>query len=340
MFSSRLSVTQLCDMFRSLRHQLAAGLTVRDSFRQQAKSGNAAVRPLCKRIVDAVERGESLGEVMEREKDAFPPIVLPLIHVGEETGKLPEVMHELERYMTLERDRRREFRRAAMGPVLQMFGAIFIIAIVIYVVGIISDSKNSQPMPIMGLSGPRGSAIFLGITLGTLGTIFFLWKFLPQFFQSGPLFSLLMRLPLVGTAIETLALSRFALGLHLTLDAGIPIVRALNLSFELTDNSVYRSAVPQVTKSLQTGHTLYDSLAETGIFPSMFLEMISSSETAGRVPEMMRHQAEYLHEEATRRIGALVKAGGGLIWLSVAAFIIYAIFSIYGNYIGALQGMK
>jgi type IV pilus assembly protein PilC len=336
MFSSRLSVNHLVEMFRALRHQLAAGLTVRDSFRQQARAGNPAVRPLCKRVVDAVERGESLGDVLEREKDAFPSIVLPLIHVGEETGKLPEVMHELERYMTLERDRRREFRRQAMGPILQFFAAVFIIAVVIYVVGIISESRNSQPMRIFGLAGPKGSMIFLGIIFGVAGTLFALWKLAPTVL--GQMTHVLLKIPMVGTALETLALSRFALGLHLTLDAGIPIVRALNLSFDLTDNVVYRSKAPQVAKSLKSGNPLYDSLADTGIFPSTFLEMTASSEAAGRVPEMMRHQAEFLHEEATRRIGGLVKAGGTLIWLCVAAFIIYTIFSIYGNYIGAISG--
>lgn len=336
MFSSRLSVNQLVEMFRALRHQLAAGLTVRDSFRQQARAGNPAVRPLCKRVVDAVERGESLGDVLEREKDAFPSIVLPLVHVGEETGKLPEVMQELERYMTLERDRRREFRRQAMGPILQFGGAVFIIAIVIYVVGMIAESQNSQPMRIFGLAGPKGSAIFLSVVFAVVGTIVVLWKVAPKLLSG--LTNVLMKTPLIGGALETLALSRFALGLHLTLDAGIPIVRALNLSFELTDNPVYQSKSPQVAKSLQTGHSLYDALSETGIFPSMFLEMIASSEVAGRVPEMMRHQAEFLHEEASRRIGGLVKAGGTLIWICVAAFIIYTIFAIYGNYINALGG--
>ncbi|MFO0867142.1 MAG: type II secretion system F family protein [Gemmataceae bacterium] len=336
MFSSRLSVNQLVEMFRALRHQLAAGLTVRDSFRQQARAGNAAVRPLCQRVVDAVERGESLSEVLKREKDAFPSIVLPLIQVGEETGNLPEVMQELERYMTLERDRRREFRRQAMGPILQFFAAVFIIAIVIYVVGIIAESRNSRPMRIFGLAGPKGSMIFLGVIFGIVATLFTLWKLAPTVL--GKLTHVLLKIPLVGTAIETLALSRFALGLHLTLDAGIPIVRALNLSFDLTDNEVYRSMAPQVAKSLKAGNPLYDSLAGAGIFPLTFLEMIASSEAAGRVPEMMRHQAEFLHEEATRRISALVKAGGTLIWLCVAAFIIYTIFSIYGNYIGAISG--
>ncbi|MBX9678151.1 MAG: type II secretion system F family protein [Gemmataceae bacterium] len=339
MFSSRLSVNHLVEMFRALRHQLAAGLTVRDSFRQQARSGNPAVRPLCKRVVEAVERGESLGEVLEREKAAFPAIVMPLVHVGEETGKLPEAMQELERYMTLERDRRREFRRQAMGPLLQLAGAVFIIAIVIYVVGIIAESRNSQPIRIFGLAGPTGSLIFVSVVLGVVAAIVLVWKAFPKLFGgTAGLTRLLMRIPLVGTALETLALGRFALGLHLTLDAGIPIVRAMNLSFDLTDNPVYRTKAPQAAQALQTGHTLYDSLAETGIFPASFLEMIASSEEAGRVPEMMRHQAEYLHDEATRRIGVLVKAAGGFIWLCVAGFIIYTIFAIYGNYINALGG--
>ena len=46
LFSSRLSLSNLIELCRSLRHYLGAGLPIVDAFRQQANKGALAIRPV------------------------------------------------------------------------------------------------------------------------------------------------------------------------------------------------------------------------------------------------------------------------------------------------------
>jgi type II secretory pathway component PulF len=64
--------------------------------------------------------------------------------------------------------------------------------------------------------------------------------------------------------------------------------------------------------------------------------MVAIAEDGGRVPEMMRHQAEHYQEETSRRLTALTRAASGALWLAYAGFTIYAIFSVAQIYLSGL----
>src|SRR5437879_2035853 len=102
LFSRRLPLPALIQLCRSLKHNLAAGIMLRDVFRQQSTRGMPSVRPLAHRIAQSLEVGDNLATALRSEKAAFPPLFLSLASVGEETGNLPEIFGELEKYYLLQ----------------------------------------------------------------------------------------------------------------------------------------------------------------------------------------------------------------------------------------------
>src|SRR6478735_7402911 len=108
LFSSRLSLPNLIELCRVLRHYLSSGLTLRDVFLQQSSKGPAALRPMAGRIVHELEQGNSLEDALKPEAAAFPPLFLALAGVGEHTGMLPEVFGELEKYFARQLQLRRQ----------------------------------------------------------------------------------------------------------------------------------------------------------------------------------------------------------------------------------------
>src|SRR5437879_4014457 len=98
MFSARLSLTSLIELCRVLRHYLSSGLGLVEVFRQQALRGAPQVRAMCRRIGQSLEEGNDLERALKPEKSAFPPLFIALAGVGEQSGNLPEVFGELEKY--------------------------------------------------------------------------------------------------------------------------------------------------------------------------------------------------------------------------------------------------
>ena len=121
-----------------------------------------------RRILAAVEQGDALADALKREKEFFPPLLLALAGVGEETGQLPEVFGELEKYYLLQQRLKRQFRSQSMLPVIQFILAVFIIAGMLFVIGLINASKPGQS-PVFGIRGPGPAWDFPALGCGHPG---------------------------------------------------------------------------------------------------------------------------------------------------------------------------
>jgi type II secretory pathway component PulF len=338
MFSSKIPLSNLVELCRVLRHSLGAGLTLRDVFRQQAERGAAAVRPVALRIRSALDQGESLEAALEEERHRFPPLFLALASVGEQTGQLPEIFGELEKYYALQQKLRRQLISQSFLPVVQLVIAFGVIAILIFVLGIIGQAHpGSKPPGILGFTGAAGSIVFLLLSFGTIGLLVGAYLILTRAFQQKPFFdALLLRIPVLGPCAEALVLGRFAVALQLTLETGMPIQRAMRLSLEATGNTAFAAHAGTVNEALKGGEDLTAAVSRCRLFPTEFINMIAVAEEGGRVPEMMRHQAEHYYEEAARRLTVLTKLLTFGIWLLYAIFMVIAIFRIANIYFSAL----
>jgi type IV pilus assembly protein PilC len=79
-----------------------------------------------------------------------------------------------------------------------------------------------------------------------------------------------------------------------------------------------------------------EALTRSGLFSVDFLSIVAVGEESGRVPEVMRQQAEYWNEETANRLKIVVRLASLLVWLIYAGFMVAAIFNLAGVYFGAL----
>jgi type II secretory pathway component PulF len=293
------------------------------------------VRAIAGRLSDAIKGGDNLSDAIQRESASFPPLFLAMAKVGESTGNIAEIFGELEKYFELELQLRRQFRSQTFLPIVQFVFAVALIAGVIYILGILGGPRF---FTIFGLSGGAGSLAFLGAVFGTLfgvWLLFFLVSRLGR--QTAWLHGLLLNLPAVGPCVRALTMSRFTLALQMTLDSGLPITKALKLSFDATGNAYFASRSAGVVQSLKGGHSLYESLRGCQLFDDDFLEMVVASEESGSVPEMMRRLALQYQEETARKLKLATRFAAGALAFGVAAFIIWAIFRFANVYLGLLN---
>jgi type IV pilus assembly protein PilC len=343
LFSSRLSTSTLIEFCRVLRHNLSAGLTLRNIFDQQAQKGPATVRPIAERISKDLQAGESLEDALKKEAAYFPPLFMNLTVVGEQSGMLPEVFTELEKYFTLQQKLRRDFISQITWPVVQFIAAIFVLAGLILIMGILPSKEQATTSdhkfdPIGLGTGPGAAARFLvGVVvvfaLGVGGYLLLTRKLL----RRGVVEGMLLRVPVIGPCLQALALTRFSLALRLMHETGMSMGDAVSFSLKATDNGAYRAASPKVEESLRAGDDLTTALSRAKLFPEEYRNIIASAEEGGRLTDVLKHQTEYYEEEARRRMTTLTQASSWVVWLFVAILIIVAIFRIFFFYIQMIE---
>src|SRR5262249_26327090 len=142
----------------------------------------------------------------------------------------------------------------------------------------------------------------------------------------------LLRLPVLGPCLHSIAMARFCLALRLTMDTGMSIKSALWLCLRATGNEAFVARGPVVVEAVRSGEDLTTALTRSNLFKTEFLHILAVAEEGGRVPEVMRNQADYYEEEAARRMTILTSMAGLGVWMVVATLIIIVVIRIFMSY--------
>jgi type II secretory pathway component PulF len=330
LLAGKLSLKDLIELCRALRHNLDAGLTLRDVFRQQARRGPPAVRGIAGRISDDLEGGDSLEAALKRERRWFPPLFLSMAEVGERTGNLPDVFGEMEKFFILQQRLRRMFYAQIAWPIIQFLVAPFVIAGMIFVLAILSPGDKPFDPIGFGYTGVGGAMKFLVHWFGTIALIIVGYYVLTQALrQKAMVDAILLRVPVIGPCMRALAMARFCLALRLTMETGMSVNTALRLCMRATGNEAFVARTEVVRDAIRGGEDLTTALSRARVFPADFLDIMANAEEGGRVAESMRHQADYYDEESRRRMTILTTAAGFGLWVIVGGVLVFMIFRLF-----------
>ena len=108
-------------------------------------AGNAVIAGAITKIHDAVKEGESIVRPMEAS-GVFPPMVISMVDVGEETGQLPEMLLKVADLYDEEVDNAVSGLTSLMEPIMIVFLALvvgsIVIALFLPLIGIISGMQQ------------------------------------------------------------------------------------------------------------------------------------------------------------------------------------------------------
>lgn len=325
MFGHRRTAAELAEWARALATTLRAGVPILKALRTQADRGDARIRAVNAALLESLHGGEDIAGAIDENSRFFPSLVVSMTHVGVSTGHLPEVLRELEKYYRFQVSLRRLLLQQIAWPMFQLVVAIFVIALVIYLMGLLGG------MDILGfgLTGASGALIWLG-GWAVLASMSFggYWFARNNLNQAEPIDRLLLRIPVLGKVLRTLAMARVAMALNLTLETGMTLTKAIPMALAASDNAAVASKSYAVTERVRAGESLSEALREHSIFPDELLEILSNAEEAGRVPEAMQQLSVELGQRAQHQMGLLNQAAGWLVWLLVAALLVYLILTI------------
>lgn len=325
---------------RAIRHGHGAGLTLIRVFEMQARNGPLLLRGKAERIAKRLEAGHSLEESLSAEGPELPELFVGLAAVGERSGRIPEVFGQLEEYYRLQGQMRREFRSQAVRPAILFIGAVLVIAVTIFVLGILAPPGQEPSAPIgFGLTGTFGAILFIAIVGAfVIGVVLAIKVATNTLARQASFEAWLLRVPVAGPCIQAAAMSRFCLSLRLTLDSSMSTSKALRLSLKATGNSAFEAQADRIVKRVKKGDELSKAIGTNSMFPAAFVAAINIGEVSGQIPEVMAKQAMYYREETERRMKALTRMMAWGVYILVGIFIIVAIFRIFSVYIQAVGG--
>jgi len=336
-FSSRIRLKPLAQLCQRLAIATEAGLEDRKIWQDEAERGSAAQRRHVAIIRDALAVGTSVTEALPSTGKFFPPLFRSMIEVGETGGRLGRTYKRLAEHYDKTLAARRAFLGRLAWPMLQLGGALFVIGLLIWVMGLsaINRSTTNPQVDILGLGliGTPGLIKYLNF----LVFLAILLLLLLEATRRGALWTrtfqrMALAVPVLGGALKTLALARLTWALQLVLDTPMDLRRALPLALDASGNDYFARHGPQVAHSIEQGLDIHSALAATGAFPIDLLDHLAVGEESGQLVETMERQSAEYQQKAGLAISILAQLAGYVVWLVVAVFIIVLIFRIFSFY--------
>lgn len=340
-FASRVPPPTLAIVSRSLATMLESGIQIRKAIGIASKKAmHAPTKKVLREISDAIQEGSDISQALREHGNFFPTLFIEMVTMAEETGSLPEVLRHLAEHYEANTRMKKELIGSLIWPVFQLVAAIFVIAILILVLGLIGGDNEISNI-VFGLKGPSGAMIWLTGTFGTFAAMFAVWLLIQKAAQAKAIVDpLLLMVPVLGRCMRSFAIARFSWSYYLTQQTGMPVNRSLQGSLKATGNGAFVNQTPFITSAVMEGSSLTDSLVQSRLFPEEFLEMVSVAEESGTVPEALHRLSPHFEEDARRALKILTSAISVGVWLIVAAFIIFFVFKVMLTWIGMINDLS
>ncbi|KKP42236.1 MAG: pilin biogenesis protein [Parcubacteria group bacterium GW2011_GWA2_33_14] len=125
----KIFLTRFCSNVSTL---ITAGISINKALSITADTVNNIVyKSIIFEIEKEVSEGEKMSSVMVKHKDYFPPFVVQMIRVGEETGKLSKTLMEVVNFYQKEIKRSIDLFSSLLEPIMIIFlgGIVAMLAI-------------------------------------------------------------------------------------------------------------------------------------------------------------------------------------------------------------------
>ncbi len=265
------------------------------------------------RVKGRIAEGASLSRAMAADPNIFGESYVSMVAAGEAGGALDAVLERLADFLEEQEQVRSKVTSALAYPILMVLVGggvmLFLLTVVIpRIVTIFEDSKAALPLITIilikvshFLQGYWWILVLLVISL----VLLYRSAMKREDFRLKR-DSLLLRLPLAGTMLQGLILSRFARVLGLLLSSGVPIMRALEITGEVVVNRVYRAFLRVVMEEVAQGGSLSGSLKKSPLFPPLLVHLAGVGEKSGNLEGMLVKAGVAYEREFSTRLGRMM----------------------------------
>jgi type IV pilus assembly protein PilC len=296
---------------------------------------DAKLAPHIKAVREEVKNGSLLSDAFARQ-DVFPPIYITSVLAGEKSGSLGEVLDRFITYQKLALAVRKKLLMSLIYPCLLI---ILVICLMVFLITFVVPkfaelySSMSAQLPfatqlLIDIGTTARNYILFGIGALVVAAIAFrFWAKTPKGEERVDRWRL--RTPLLGEIWIKYQVAQFARVLGTLLVGGIPLLQALETSSSSLGTRLLKNNLAEAGQRVKEGQALSGSLAKTGIFPGLSIDMIEVGESTGALPQMLASVAEFYEDDVNTQMTAALALIEPAIMICMGCFVTFVLVALY-----------
>jgi len=299
---------------RQLATMMKSGVPLLQAFDIGIKgTGNPGLSRLLNEVRAEVETGSSLSQAFSKFPVHFDKLYCNLIAAGEQAGILDTILERLATYKEKILAIKSKIKSALFYPSAVMVVSMVVISVImIWVVPtfkeVFANFGADLPAPTLVVIGISDFFveywwIIFGLLAGAIVAAISIYK------RSVPMQiavdRLLLKLPVMGDIVRKGTIARWSRTLSTMFSAGVPLVEALDSVGSASGNHLYMVATRNIQNEVSTGLSLNLSMQNSGMFPTMVVQMVSIGEEAGQLDHMLTKVADFYDQEVDDAVAAM-----------------------------------
>ncbi|WP_203579196.1 type II secretion system F family protein [Microbacterium hibisci] len=303
------------------------------------------LQPALVQVQADVESGSSFSAALARHPQTFPPLMLSIVKVGEAGGFLGSALGSIADNYQREAELHNKIRAAVTYPAIVLIIAIIgVLVMVTFVVpifeGMFRGLGSALPLPTQILVTISQNMWWIIPAIILVVVVVLIWwranRHTEQYRRVVD--PIKLKMPVFGKLTTKIAVARFARNLSMMLNAGVPIIQALAIVGQASNNWKIEQAVRDVQESIRQGRSFAAPLAKADVFPAMVPQMVSVGEESGTLVDMLASIADFYEDEvetATSQLSSTIEpiliVGLGIVIGGMVVSLYLPIFTLYGE---------
>ena len=294
------------------------------------------LKSIMSQIREQVNEGKSLADSMKMFPQAFSPLFVSMIRVGEASGNLDLVLVRLADFTEAQQELRNKIVGAMAYPLfISIAGVgitIFLFAFAVpKITEVFEGSKMPLPMLTQVMIAISGfvSTYWLLLILMVVGTFFAAQFWLSTDKGKDWWDRVSLKIPIFGKVKRMIAVSRFARTMSTMIGSGVQLLDAIDIVKDIVGNSVLRQAIIQSRESISEGQTIAAPLKASGQFPPILTHMIAVGEKTGELEEMLNVVSDAYDSQVETSINSMTRLLEPLMILIMGGIIGLVALSIF-----------
>mgnify|MGYP000005615269 CR=1 FL=1 len=337
LIQDKITTIELITFSRQMYNLTKAGLPLDRAIRGlEASLSNPAMRRVLKSVIQSLERGNTLSEGMSQHPKVFNDLFLSLVRVGENTGRLDLAFQDLGRYMEIERNTDKQLKSATRYPMfvlMAMAGAIAVVTVFVIPAfsGVFSKLGADLPWQTKALIATSDFAVnFWPVILSLIVIGYGGFQYWTKSAKGGLMWDQLrLKMPLVGSIFERIALARFAKTFAILGRSGVPIVTALNVVADVVGNKYIGKQVAGMGGGVSRGESLYLTAQRSEIFLPLVLQMIAVGEESGSLPDLLDEVSDFYDGEVEYDLNRLTASIEPILIMFIAVLVLILALGVF-----------
>jgi len=332
----RIKDKQKARLYADLHLLLSSGLDINTTFEILIdQTGSDWERKQYMGVRESIIAGSPLADAMQQWKlaDRYEYYSLK---IGEESGKIEEVLSEIKRYFERRIKQRRQVTGALTYPVMVLLTAVVAVGFMLNVIvpmfeEVFKRFQGELPtltQKIIALSEwMKQYVLLLILILAGLVVVFGrLWK--TERFR---LFwhKLALRIPLSGRLVKDMQTARFCHIMALLTAAKSPLVQSLYMVSDMIGFLPLKSSVAHIADDISKGISFHESVSKSGFFDRKFISLIKAGEEVNKLEYAFNQLNDQYNQEIDHKLSVLSSLLEPMLIVIVGGLVAIILIAMY-----------